>query len=904
MRRSPWALVAVIAMLFLAAGGGLWWYMAVPHTPEAQFAYAQKLEKALRGDAATKSAKELQPEIDETIEQYRRVGTRFGANPKAADGLKRIAKIHEEVMKDADKAIATLDDLIKAYPDEANAGYALLEQARLMRAQADLLKPDNPTAGNAKYKQSLAKLEAYRTQFEKGKDAASALMEIGRIWQDGLEDPLIKTIETFEKVLRDYPGSEHEPEALFRLAKAYEKAKEFKRSLELYARLLELYPKCKWAAEATYARGKILADEMDEHEKAAKEFEKMSQDFPDDPRAGSASSEAKTERTKAASEEGEKYGKSRYGGTIPFDTSADKALPPAEMLKQFTAQKLDAQSYDLNVEFKPSEHRITVDGTLKLVNRGEDKNDLLLMLGSGLNISKLAVDGTPAESKHSAETLKVILPAVLKKDAPATLTFSYTGQYADAKLMATLKPGPGGGTRGAKPETQPATATAPATETASATEPGGAGAGETKYAMDPQMALGDYGYALSGASWYPITIIGDVFDAHVTIKTPANMEAVCNGAVVRREKSTVAGTEGVFEFQTKNPVFGLYFAYGPYVVQESQVGPIHFYTYFRPQNASKHQDYVDVTNKILSFYGSKFDGFPYEKMAIVETPLPPFLGGVGPASLMFLQGSMVDHKEVPETLLAHELAHQWFGNLIPINITDPHYNQWLSEGFATYCDAMYTEFKDGPKPFQLHIVRYNQLFFQFAMMASKGTGAIKDTFSPMSPLYRPVVYEKGALVLHMLRHVMGDDKFFQLMRDYVETYKNKQTTVDDFRHLASQVFGEDLSWFFSEWYDQSVFAHWKVTADVTPDGSGGGAKTHILITQPDDLVRMPADVTLIGPKDEHQLVPMVMLDKKENTLDVTTPFKPVKVIVDEENWVLKRPGSDNIWSAEKEAAAH
>ena len=118
----------------------------------------------------------------------------------------------------------------------------------------------------------------------------------------------------------------------------------------------------------------------------------------------------------------------------------------------------------------------------------------------------------------------------------------------------------------------------PANEGAAATATAPAKAPE--YTFDPQIALGEYGYGLSGASWYPITIIGDVFDAHVVLNVPASMEAVSNGAVVKREKSTQAGVDGHFEFQTKNPVFGLYFAYGPYVVQDKQVGDIHFYTYF------------------------------------------------------------------------------------------------------------------------------------------------------------------------------------------------------------------------------------------------------------------------------------------------------------------------------------
>src|SRR5690606_5075217 len=147
----------------------------------------------------------------------------------------------------------------------------------------------------------------------------------------------------------------------------------------------------------------------------------------------------------------------------------------------------------------------------------------------------------------------------------------------------------------------------------------------------------------------------------------------------------------------------------------------------------------------------------------------------------------------PENLLAHELAHQWFGNLVPINMIDEKYNQWLSEGFATYSDALFTEHTEGPKALAAHMQKYGQLFFQFYMLAPRGQGAIRSTY-PSSGLYRPVIYEKGAIVLHMLRKVMGDAKFFQLMRDYVEQYKHKATTMDDFRRLASAVHGEDLSW--------------------------------------------------------------------------------------------------------------
>src|SRR5262249_37945446 len=153
------------------------------------------------------------------------------------------------------------------------------------------------------------------------------------------------------------------------------------------------------------------------------------------------------------------------------------------------------------------------NGTMKFVNRGEEKKELLLMLGPELNVSTVTLDGAAAESKHNGESWKVVLPAAMKKDATGMLGFVYTGQYTDpkelAKMMEAMSAGArgGGGRRGGA--TSGATsgpASGPATE--ATTKP--ALPPTPKYTTDMQMGLGEYGYALSGASWYPITIIGDV----------------------------------------------------------------------------------------------------------------------------------------------------------------------------------------------------------------------------------------------------------------------------------------------------------------------------------------------------------------------------------------------------------
>ena len=99
----------------------------------------------------------------------------------------------------------------------------------------------------------------------------------------------------------------------------------------------------------------------------------MQEEHPESPLREQASARGKEEEGKAGEKESENYGKSRYGGTVPFDTTRDKPMPPMGMFRQFAEQKLDAKKYDLDVRFVPAENRIAVTGTLLVGNDGADK---------------------------------------------------------------------------------------------------------------------------------------------------------------------------------------------------------------------------------------------------------------------------------------------------------------------------------------------------------------------------------------------------------------------------------------------------------------------------------------------------------------------------------------------------
>jgi aminopeptidase N len=170
-----------------------------------------------------------------------------------------------------------------------------------------------------------------------------------------------------------------------------------------------------------------------------------------------------------------------------------------------------------------------------------------------------------------------------------------------------------------------------------------------------------------------------------------------------------------------------------------------------------------------------------------------------------------------ENTIAHELGHQWWGDLV--TCSDFHHI-WINEGFATYSEALYWGSLGGEADYHSH-------------MASKDinyTGSIyrTDTTNVWS-IFDYIVYGKGAWTLHMLRHVVGDDAFFQILHDYRETYQFSTASTEDFQAVAESVYGSSLGWFFAQWIYGSgkPYYRWWWAEDADYTGNLSQIKIHI-----------------------------------------------------------------------------
>ncbi len=239
-----------------------------------------------------------------------------------------------------------------------------------------------------------------------------------------------------------------------------------------------------------------------------------------------------------------------------------------------------------------------------------------------------------------------------------------------------------------------------------------------------------------------------------------------------------------------------------------------------------------------------------------------------------------------ENLVAHELAHQWFGDMITMR-TWP--DIWLNEGFATYCVALYQERKYGQSAYRSYM--NGQIS---SARSAVGSISVQDT-SNVSRLFNgALVYSKGATVLHMLRHVMGDSLFFRAMHQYASDpqFRFKTASTRDFQAVCEKIHGKSLAYFFDEWIYGEKYPRYQYQWETIQDESRYRVRMTISQTTGTStpvLFAMPLDVRLTGVGLDSTIT--VFNDTQSQTFMFSLPIEPSALQLDPDNWILKDASS-------------
>lgn len=196
--------------------------------------------------------------------------------------------------------------------------------------------------------------------------------------------------------------------------------------------------------------------------------------------------------------------------------------------------------------------------------------------------------------------------------------------------------------------------------------------------------------------------------------------------------------------------------------------------------------------RVLDWFIEHVGDYPFLKLANVQSKTR--YGGMENAGNIFYFENSVNGRREREALIAHEIAHQWFGNSAS---EKSWYHVWLSEGFATYFTHLYMEYTQGYDVLQERLQTDRLTVLRFGRQRS--VPVVDTTVRDFNQLLNPNSYQKGGWVLHMLRRKVGDEAFWEGIRTYYRQYKLSNALTEDFKHVMENVSGQDLDQFFQQW---------------------------------------------------------------------------------------------------------
>jgi aminopeptidase N len=267
--------------------------------------------------------------------------------------------------------------------------------------------------------------------------------------------------------------------------------------------------------------------------------------------------------------------------------------------------------------------------------------------------------------------------------------------------------------------------------------------------------------------------------------------------------------------------------------------------------------------------------YPYEKLAQVESTTR--IGGMENASAIFYAEPGFQKPLVTESPMAHEIAHQWFGD----SVTPADWDHiWVSEGFATYFDALFYEHLEGVAALRR---RMADAAIKLKEYHRKRQAPIVDPgVTDPSQKLNPLSYEKGAWVLHMLRRRLGDDVFFAGIRRYYSLYAGGTATTEDFQRVMESASETSLATFFRHWLYQVGWPELDLSWRF--DARRREVEITVEQTQASDPFETPVELVFHGPDVREPRT--VQVSGRRQTVTVPLPFRPTRVEIDPDGWLL------------------
>lgn len=525
------------------------------------------------------------------------------------------------------------------------------------------------------------------------------------------------------------------------------------------------------------------------------------------------------------------------------------------------SQSIDVTHYRLQIRLTPDESNTsgTINGTVTITGETTGSVESVgIDAQPSLLIDSVKLDGVPNGFRRKSDSVIVSFPGPLSAGRPFNIVIQYHGPGSISSAL-------------------------------------GGGMMFTRHGPNLDGVIATRSEPFAAPLWWPcIDNPADKATAEVEVIVPQGYRAASNG-ILERVQPNEDGTVAYF-WREDSPLstYLVSIAASKYeIIEDSYTAldgvttmPLVYYVY--PEHLEIARTKLAVTRPAMQIYAALFGEYPFlnEKYGIAEDP---FGGAMEHQTITSISSSLVGSvANSGEATIVHELAHHWWGDLVTMRTWD---DIWLNEGFATYSEVLFFERFSGIDPGKLMSRSYDD---SGADGLLGGTVTAENVDNPFDD--RGAIYRKGGWVLHMLRHVMGDQKFFDALKHYRIRYAFSNASTRDFREVCESFYGSSLDWFFQQWVYAPGRPIYKASADISSADQAGNYTVTIVIKQKQShgipgrgqsVYIMPLDVTLHyldGTKETRS----IWNDARKQKFTLSTSKRPVEVGVDEGDWVLKK----------------
>ena len=516
-----------------------------------------------------------------------------------------------------------------------------------------------------------------------------------------------------------------------------------------------------------------------------------------------------------------------------------------------TLQSERSRSYDAlhyRIKLKLDIDRKSFEGeTTVMVSSLRDGLDVCVLDAEEFAVTSVLSDyGAPLKFEQSDKELKVFLPRPCKFGEIAAFTCFYSGR--DPKIGLQF-----------------------AEETPD----------------NPKMAFSD-SFPDNVHHWFPcFDYPNDKVTNELIVSVKFGYKVAANGRLDSVVEDKAAGSV-TYHWSQELPhsTYLIFFAAAPYVVVQDSYKtlPVNYWVY--PQDEKKAIPTYGKTPKMIEFFNKTF-GYDYPWQKYDQISVPSGGGAESTSATAMTQRIMVDETSEPDFsaigIVSHELAHQWWGDLITLRSWA---HTWMNESFGTYSDYLYFRFEKGDDEGAVNLLGKLNGYLREAKTRYVRP-IVSDRYDKPGDMFDAHTYPKGALVLHMLRNLVGDEPFLKTLSHFLHRYAFDAVDTHDFIRSVKTVTGQNLDWFFDQW----LFKPGHPVFDIRSEWDGAAKVLRLKVAQVQDFAkgvpvfRVPVAVKIVTAKGKD--TKKVWIREREETFEFPAETKPLLVRFDEGNTIIK-----------------